>query len=110
MSTEAAIIMSSTPDPKTSNVVETFHNERTIEDHQQLADLLDDEDRNIGKWAAIRKNPLVFAWCLYGVWTIMLVSFENQAAGIVVGIPQFRKDFGSLYDGLRPRHRLAGSL
>jgi len=90
--------MGAITDPKASNAVEISHDESTAGD-QQLADLLSDEERSLGKWATIRKNPLVFAWCIYGVWTIMLVSFENQAAGIVVGIPQFRKDFGSLYDG-----------
>jgi MFS transporter, SP family, general alpha glucoside:H+ symporter len=27
------------------------------------------------------------------------VSFENQASGTVLGIPEFRKDFGEYYDG-----------
>jgi SP family general alpha glucoside:H+ symporter-like MFS transporter len=35
---------------------------------------------------------------LYAVWTVLLVSFENQASGTVLGIPEFRKDFGSYVD------------
>jgi SP family general alpha glucoside:H+ symporter-like MFS transporter len=66
---------------------------------QQLANLTDREDHQDGKWQAIKKNPWAFAWCLFAVWTVLLVSFENQASGNILGIPQFRKDFGSLYEG-----------
>lgn len=66
---------------------------------QQLAHVANQEERESTKWQAIKNNPWSFFWCLFGIWTILLVSFENQAAGIVVGIPQFRKDFGSYYEG-----------
>jgi MFS transporter, SP family, general alpha glucoside:H+ symporter len=66
---------------------------------EQLAHLTNQEDHESGKWQAIKKNPRAFLWCLYSVWTILLVSFENQAAGTVIGIPQFRKDFGSEFEG-----------
>lgn len=33
------------------------------------------------------------------VWVVLLVSFENQAAGNVIGIPEFRKDFGYKFTG-----------
>ncbi len=29
----------------------------------------------------------------------MLTSFDNQASGTVIGIPQFRKDFGTPFGG-----------
>ncbi|KAK9482888.1 hypothetical protein V1527DRAFT_508797 [Lipomyces starkeyi] len=32
-------------------------------------------------------------------WAILLVSFENQASGNILGIPEFRKDFGYFYEG-----------
>ncbi|KAF6812003.1 maltose high-affinity maltose transporter (alpha-glucoside transporter) [Colletotrichum plurivorum] len=57
------------------------------------------EDPNIGKWAAIRQNPRAFAWAVSAAWQILLVSYENQAAGLVVGIPRFRQDFGSYRNG-----------
>jgi hypothetical protein len=66
---------------------------------QQLASLADREDHQASKWQAIRRNPWAFLWCLYAVWTVLLVSFENQASGNILGIPQFRKDFGTLYNG-----------
>ncbi|KAL3493465.1 general substrate transporter [Aspergillus germanicus] len=71
--------------------------ERT--DDQQLGYLADQEDHELGKWDSLKKYPWTFVWCVYAVWCILLVSFENQAAGNVTGIPQFRQDFGSFYEG-----------
>ena len=64
-----------------------------------LGHLANQEDHEISKWQAIKQNPKAFCWCLFAVWTVLLVSYENQASGNVLGIPQFRKDFGSYYDG-----------
>ncbi|KAL4952460.1 general substrate transporter [Aspergillus filifer] len=68
-------------------------------DDQQLGYLADSEDHELGKWDSLKEHPWTFVWCLYAVWCILLVSFENQAAGTVVSIPQFRQDFGSYYAG-----------
>jgi SP family general alpha glucoside:H+ symporter-like MFS transporter len=65
----------------------------------EQAHLANQEDHEASKWQAIRRNPWAFAWCLFAVWVTLLVSYENQAAGTVLGIPQFRKDFGSYYQG-----------
>ena len=66
---------------------------------ESLAHLANAEDHDINRWGCIKKNPWAFAWCMYAVWTILLVSFENQASGNILGIPEFRKDFGSYYKG-----------
>lgn len=66
---------------------------------QHLAHLALTEDREVSKFQAIKQNPWVFLWCLYAVWTVLLVSFENQASGNVLSIPEFRKDFGSYFEG-----------
>jgi MFS transporter, SP family, general alpha glucoside:H+ symporter len=71
---------------------ETFHTE-------DVAHLTNQEDHEISKWQAIRHHPWSFGWCLFAVWVTLLVSYENQASGTVLGIPQFRKDFGSYYQG-----------
>jgi len=63
------------------------------------AHLANQEDHEQTRMQAIRQNPWAFAWCMFAVWLTMLVSFENQASGIVIGIPQFRKDFGYFADG-----------
>ncbi|KAK9430725.1 hypothetical protein V1505DRAFT_415114 [Lipomyces doorenjongii] len=57
------------------------------------------EDHELSKWQAIRQHSLAFAWCLFAIWTILLVSFENQALGNILGIPEFRKDFSYYFDG-----------
>ena len=61
--------------------------------------LLSQEEHETSKWQAIKRNPTAFAWCIFAVWTILLVSFENQASGNVLGIPKFRKDFGYAFEG-----------
>lgn len=73
------------------------HHEDVLEQHS--ARLAGQEDREATKWQAIKRNPWAFAWCLYSVWTVLLVSYENQASGIVISIPEFRKDFGSPFNG-----------
>jgi SP family general alpha glucoside:H+ symporter-like MFS transporter len=40
------------------------------------------------------KNPKTVLWCCYAIWLLVLNSFENQAGGSALGIPQFRQDFG----------------
>lgn len=61
-----------------------------------VAHLASHEDHQQTRMQAIKQNPWAFAWCMYAVWMTIVVSFENQASGIVIGIPQFRKDFGYL--------------
>jgi hypothetical protein len=73
--------------------------EEAFVSEEKIAHLANQEDHEVGKLECIKANPWAFAWCLFAVWTTILVSFENQASGIVLGIPQFRKDFGSEYDG-----------
>lgn len=73
------------------------HAETVTED--QLGHLANQEDHETSKLQAIKRYPLAFAWCLFAVWTVLLVSFENQASGNVLGIPEFRKDFGFYFEG-----------
>ncbi|KAF4982704.1 hypothetical protein FZEAL_1731 [Fusarium zealandicum] len=63
-------------------------------DNNDLAHLANQEEHEIGKFASMKKYPLACLWSLYAVWCILLVSFENQASGNIIGIPEFRKDFG----------------
>ncbi|KAF1967930.1 maltose permease MAL31 [Bimuria novae-zelandiae CBS 107.79] len=66
----------------------------TAADTAHLGHLANQEDHEVGKLASFRKYPWACAWCIYAVWCVLLVSFENQAAGNVISIPEFRKDFG----------------
>ena len=69
------------------------------EQEEQLAFIANQDEHETTKLQAIRQLPKTFGWCLFAVWIVLLVSFENQASGNVLGIPEFRKDFGSFYDG-----------
>ncbi|KAH7155180.1 general substrate transporter [Dactylonectria estremocensis] len=64
-----------------------------------LAHLANQEEHELGKIASMKKYPLACAWSLFAVWCVLLVSFENQAAGNIISIPKFREDFGELADG-----------
>lgn len=66
---------------------------------EQLARLGNQDDHDLGKIASLRRYPWACFWCVYAVWCVLLVSFENQASGNILGIPRFREDFGSYYEG-----------
>ncbi|KAJ0158477.1 Alpha-glucosides permease MPH3 [Colletotrichum tanaceti] len=65
----------------------------------QLAQAADFEDHELGIWKSFVRYPWASAWCVYACWTIILLSFDVQAAGAVVGIPEFREDFGYAFEG-----------
>jgi MFS transporter, SP family, general alpha glucoside:H+ symporter len=85
-------------DKNTTNVINDEETQEIGLD-AQIGHLTNQEDHDTTRWEAIKSNPWAFGWCLFAVWTTLLVSFENQASGIVIGIPQFRKDFGTYYEG-----------
>jgi hypothetical protein len=60
----------------------------------QLGHEANADNHDVRKMESFRKYPWACGWCIYAVWVVLLVSFENQAAGNVIGIPEFRKDFG----------------
>lgn len=70
--------------------VETIEHEHDL----TLGHLVNAEDHELTKWQAIKKYPKACAWTLFAIWMVLLVSYENQASGNILGIPQFRKDFG----------------
>ncbi|KAG8631944.1 hypothetical protein KVT40_001084 [Elsinoe batatas] len=63
------------------------------------ADATDHEEHTHTFFQAFSRTKMACAWCFYACWTIILVAFDNQAAGAVLGIPQFRKDFGYEFNG-----------
>jgi MFS family permease len=66
---------------------------------EDLARVANHEAHELGPIAAMRKHPLDTAWAFFAVISCLLVSFENQASGMVLSIPQFRKDFGNEFEG-----------
>ena len=65
----------------------------------RVDDITPQEDTLDSRVQAIRKNPWAFAWCVFTVWTLLVATYEDQASYAVLGIPEFRKDFGSYYKG-----------
>ncbi|KAL3293602.1 mfs hexose transporter [Colletotrichum asianum] len=77
----------------------TDHLEHPNEARAQLANLGNAEEHELGKWESLRKYPKASFWCVYAVWCVLVLSFENQAGGSILSIPEFRKDFVRFYDG-----------
>ena len=48
---------------------------------------------------AAHKHFWALLWCLYGLWCIFANNYSKIAGSSVLGIPQFRKDFGKAFDG-----------
>jgi hypothetical protein len=48
---------------------------------------------------ALRKYPKIDLWCCFGLWVLTLASYDSYAGGIAVGIPEFRKVFGTNFEG-----------
>lgn len=77
--------------------------DQTVAEHadaaisQPVGHLADQEDHDTGIIESFREYRSSCIWCIYALWTVILISFDLQAAGAVVGIPQFRKDFRYAY-------------
>ena len=78
---------------------DTAHFEQTPKDLAQLAHLGNQEEHELSKFESIKRFPQSCFWCLFAVWCVLVVSFDNQAAGSILSIPEFRKDFGTYFDG-----------
>ncbi|KAH8168536.1 sugar transporter domain-containing protein [Sarocladium implicatum] len=70
-----------------------------VAQQQNLAHIANQDEHELGKLESIRRFPLAFFWSCFAVWCVLLVSFENQAAGNIISVPRFREDFGEPYDG-----------
>ena len=64
-----------------------------------FASLANQQEHQLSPLQAARRRPYATAWAFYAVFICLLVSFENQASGMVLSIPEFRKDFGREYAG-----------
>ncbi|KAF2000124.1 general substrate transporter [Amniculicola lignicola CBS 123094] len=48
---------------------------------------------------SIKENWKALLWCFYMFFTCIMFGFDSLAGGVVVSIPNFRKDFGTAYAG-----------
>ncbi|CUM55900.1 uncharacterized protein AC631_05200 [Debaryomyces fabryi] len=51
------------------------------------------------RFEAIKAYPRTCVYILILLWVMILVGYENQAGGMVVSIPTFRRDFGYYFEG-----------
>jgi hypothetical protein len=65
----------------------------------RLAHIANHDEHELGIWKSLIRYPWASAWCVYAAWCIILLSFDVQASGSVVGIPRFRQDFGYEFEG-----------
>ena len=72
----------------------------TVDIHtSQIGHLANQEDPEETVRQAVIRHPWTVVWCFYCVWVFLVTAFDNQAGGFVLSIPQFRKAFGSPYEG-----------
>ncbi|OCT45610.1 MFS hexose transporter [Cladophialophora carrionii] len=50
-------------------------------------------------FGSLRKHRTALLWCLYILWCVLANNYAKTAGQSVLGIPQFRKDFGNAYNG-----------
>ncbi|KAG7879532.1 hypothetical protein KL905_003073 [Ogataea polymorpha] len=69
-------------------------------DHlMQVARAQQKVEHDLTRWQATKAYPWTVYFMFVCVWSMVLVGYENQAGGMVVSIPEFRKDFGFAYEG-----------
>lgn len=68
-------------------------------DSDDLAHLANQEAHDETVLVALKKHPWTVAWCVYGIWILLLCAFDNTTGGSVVSIPWFRHDYGYAFEG-----------
>ncbi len=50
-------------------------------------------------FGTVHQYRWALTWCLYMLWCVLANNYAKTAGQSVLGIPQFRKDFGKPFDG-----------
>ncbi|KAG9230457.1 general substrate transporter [Amylocarpus encephaloides] len=48
---------------------------------------------------ALRANPKALIWCFYSLFTCIMWGYDGLASSIVLAIEQFRRDYGTKFNG-----------
>lgn len=51
------------------------------------------------RWQCCKRYPKTVGWIAVMTWIMIVVGFDNQAGGSVLSVPEFRKQFGLIFDG-----------
>lgn len=65
----------------------------------QMGHLANQEDHEETILQSLKRHPWPTVWVAYCIWVILATAFDFAAPSSVLGIPEFRKDFGSAYEG-----------
>jgi hypothetical protein len=72
-------------------------------DHVRVDEIKSSKPSNSGKsqplFGTLRRYRWAITWCIYMLWCVLANNYAKTAGQSVLGIPQFRKDFGSAYNG-----------
>ena len=74
---------------QTLSEVKSDDSHTNVTQHQRL---------DVGVWPTIQKRPLAFWWSVWAIMVMVGSSYTNGAGGAVLGIPQFREDFGKPFE------------
>ncbi|SPO01659.1 related to maltose permease [Cephalotrichum gorgonifer] len=77
-------------------------NERQIQDDSAgeiRGRAIQQQERNRSYLETLRKDPRLLFWIGVMLWTLIVRGFEAGASGIVISVPMFRKQFGTLQEG-----------
>lgn len=79
--------------------LEKTHADLEVVDNEKIAQAQLKLEHLYTKWEAAKLYPRACIYIAIMVWAMITVGYENQAGGIVISIPTFRKDFGHAYKG-----------
>lgn len=83
-----------TSDPNLSSIKEDhLHHE----EHHPILSVIDDPRQT--KWQTMRRRPMATFWIAALIFSLCMSGFDTQAGLGVLGIRQFRADFGHPYKG-----------
>ncbi|PMD40268.1 general substrate transporter [Hyaloscypha variabilis F] len=88
--------MSQIHEEKGVSMMVEHHDQNHKEKYGHIANQEEHEETAL---QSLRRHPKTIMWCVFALWVLLLSSFDNQAGGVVIGVPEFRKDFGSAFEG-----------
>ncbi|CEL02173.1 hypothetical protein ASPCAL03345 [Aspergillus calidoustus] len=80
-------------DNKKENCVEQKA-ESTVDAGEIHGRAIQQQERNRGYWMTLKSDPWLLFWIGVMLWTLIVRGFENQSAGSVISITEFKRRFG----------------
>ncbi|KAH7136305.1 general substrate transporter [Dactylonectria macrodidyma] len=71
----------------------------TVLETSSLAARFEHRQHNLTRLEALKENKWPLVWCMYMFFLCITWGYDGLAGGIVISIAEFRKDFGTPYNG-----------